>query len=580
MKKSFFLPAALFFLIPSLVYSRDKRGAQELVFAENPVYEKLCAVAAESGRTDLTDSTPVTVGEIRLHLKEIPYDELSSAGKRNYDSIVSWLDEELPSLSVDAFSFLASPELSLEGQYKTNDELGWVYDRYSRKPFISIPLSINAGDIMTMNMDVLLRQNKGCMLHDDNYTNIPFASSGMDINFPETAYFSAGSLITENTGINFRLGIGSQSIGRTSLGSIIWNNTLTGATFANLKFYSPNFAWNMNVTELGVDRYMYMHGFDLRLFKKLSITAMEGVLVNAPFELRFLNPFTIYHGMSAWKDYDSSVDATHVSSYFAVKLNFVPWRYFRIYGLFAMDQFQTSYEVENWPNDVTPNAMAGQAGVEGFIPFEDGYFRLCLEGSYTEPFMYIKETPAWTFVRTYEENIGDMPVFYEWMGSPMGPDTVAGEFSLGYEKPDFFSVSLSYRLMARGEYSGDRIFKDFNAAGDNKWGGSETDFAYKDGADADGDGYPDDLHNWAYPNKEGQGKEEAKRRQSFSAPHGTAEYVNRISLRGTFCANDFITLRAQPSYVIIFNKDNKSGCTEQGFEFALSCSVKIPGILK
>ena len=76
------------------------------------------------------------------------------------------------------------------------------------------------------------------------------------------------------------------------------------------------------------------------------------------------------------------------------------------------------------------------------------------------------------------------------------------------------------------------------------------------------------------------GQEEAKKRQSFSAPHGTPEYVNRISLRGSLCVNDFATLSAQPSYVLIFNHNNKSGCTEQGFEFALSCSVKIPGILK
>lgn len=550
-----------------------RRGKQDLVLCGSWVYDSLTAIAMECGTVNLSDRAPLTINEILLYVEELDRDSLSEAGKAHYDAVMHYVNEELPAAELGEISFSADPVFSAEGQYKSNDSLEWIFDRYERSPFLSAPVRIEALDVFSMYMDVVLRQNRGIRLHNDNYTNIPLEASDMDINFPDDAYVSTGIALGKQTFVNFRAGINSQSIGRTSMGSLIWSEYLTGASSASLCIYNPDFRWTMNVTEFNVDKYMYSHGFDLRLFKKLSLSAMESVYVNAPFELRYMNPFTVYHGMSAWKDYDPDNAATHVSSYFSLKFNFVPCRFLRFYGLWAMDQFQTSYEIKHWPDDVTPNAMAWQLGAESYIPLDDGYLHAWLEGYYAEPYMYIKESPNWTFVRTYRENIGDMAVFYEWVGSPLGPDTVAGELNLGYESRKKWSVTATYLFMARGEYSGTKIFENIS------WGGDKTDFDYTGETDADGDGHPDDLAEWAYPDKKGQGHDEAKRRQSFKTPHGTPEYVNRISLRAEYRLNDAVTFRAQPGYVFVFNNDNKSGRFEQGFEFAFTTTLRIKGLI-
>src|SRR5574344_2617000 len=107
--------------------------------------------------------------------------------------------------------------------------------------------------------------------------------------------------------------------------------------------------------------------------------------------------------------------------------------------------------MKNWPDNDTPNGLGGQLGTELYIPCGEGYVHACLEGYYADPFLYIKEDPNWSLVRTYSENINGKNVFYEWVGSPFGPDTIAGELSAGYEVPQKFSVDAKYLYMCRGE---------------------------------------------------------------------------------------------------------------------------------
>ena len=91
-----------------------------------------------------------------------------------------------------------------------------------------------------MRVDLRLGQNKGYMNHNDNYINIPFSVDQMDVNFPSYGYISTGCKFTEECGMNFHLGMGSQSVGRTLTGSVIQSEYFTGSTYANLDFYSNN----------------------------------------------------------------------------------------------------------------------------------------------------------------------------------------------------------------------------------------------------------------------------------------------------------------------------------------------------
>ena len=543
------------FLLLTAAYASPRRD-KELVQSDSWVYDALTSLAIQNGRVDFSDDSPLTIGQIKLLLSEYNYDSLSPSSKYYYDKIMDYISDGSVSFESGLFSFGLEPEINLEGYYKNNDELSWVYDRYSRKEFLTVPASFNIEDYLTMEMDLAFTQSGGWSLHNDNYVNIPFPVNSVDVNFPRYGYLSTGLDLPKDSQINFRIGLGGQSIGRSINGSVILSQYMTGSSWANLEFFYPNFKFDMNVTQFNVDKYMYTHRFDLRLFKKIQFGAMESILVYAPLELRFLNPFGIYHGLTPWLDYSGkSYEEGFTCAYMCFKLAYAPCPYLRLYGLFAQDQFQTSYELKNWPNDTTPNAMGFQLGAESIIPLPEGQIHIWAEGYYAQPYLYIKEDPNWSLVRTYRENIGDQTIFYEWVGSPFGPDTVAGQISLGYESRTNWNVSFDYLFKAAGEYSGTKVFTDAL-----NWGGHDT-------SAAEGE--------WVYPDKTEQGLEEAKRRQALVTPSGIPEYLNRFALRGSYNFNDYLSLTMQGAFVFVFNADNVSGNFQCGPEFAASLSFDL-----
>ena len=539
-----------------------KRSRQELIPAGHWVYDELEEICVEAGIVNFADSAPLSIQELSLYMSEIDYSSLSTFSRAKYDRITQYFSENSISFDSDILSVGFEPSVNISAFYKDNDEIDWVFDRYERKPFIDVPVTISGGDWFSMNMDVCLGQNKGVSLHNDNYINVPFSADDMDINFPDTGYFSTGVMLTEKTGVGFHLGKGSRNIGRSLTGSMIWSEYLTGVSYAQIEAYAPDFKYTGHVSQFNVDRYMYTHQIEARLFKKFTFTALEGMFVNAPLELRFLNPWTIFHGMAPWREYepDKSDPESHTCAYLGLKFQFVPVKNLKFYGNYAQTQYQTSYEMDNWPDNTTPNGIGYQLGTQFYIPLSKGRLKISAEGSWADPYLYVKESPNWTLVRTYDENIGDKAVFYEWIGSPFGPDTTSGEFTVGYEVPGKFSLDLVYLYMARGEYSGNRLFtKELD------WGGVDM---------------TEDPDFWAYPDSDVWGYNTAKIMQAFKGPHGIIEHVNRISLRATCNYKNFVNLIIQPSYVIIINRNNVHGNSQNGFEFALACEINLSRLVK
>ena len=83
------------------------RGAQELIPATSWVYDAATAIAMETGIVNFSDSTPITIAEMKSYLREIDRENLSSAGKKQYDRIFEYFGDE-------GFS-LKSSLLSLSG---------------------------------------------------------------------------------------------------------------------------------------------------------------------------------------------------------------------------------------------------------------------------------------------------------------------------------------------------------------------------------------------------------------------------------------------------------------------------------
>lgn len=562
MKKRFLILAFIFLISPLFSLSR---GNQELIPAGHWIYDYLTELTLESNLCNLSDQAPLSISEIKMYMQEFDYDTLSETGKVLYDLINEYFSESTFYFGNDDLALFAEPVFNLEGYYKTNNNLSWINDYHKRNGLITIPSGLQFSDYCSMIMDIDLQENRSIMLHNDNYTNIPIQIDQIDISFPRYGYFSTGYFFNQNVGVNFQLGMGPQSIGRSLTGSVIQSEYFTGASYTNFVIFSDNIKYNMNITQFNVDKYLYSHRFDVRLFKKFNFCAQESMLVYAPLELRFLNPLTIYHSYSPWLDYSDNLDVneTNTCAYLAVKSSFTPFKNWRIYALFAQDQFQTKYERENWPEDTTPNGISVQGGIEGFVPLSKGLFHIWLEGSYTDPFMYIKQSPNYSLVRTFQENIGDRTIFYEWLGTPFGPDTISAQLKINYEIPKKLEIGLTYLFLAKGEYSGTKIFTP-----DLNWGGFDRDNP--------------DYYKWPYPN-DGTDEnyvsyEEAKRRQSLLSPSGIPEFENRITINSKYYINDWLSIFMEPSFVLIFNQNNIDGNLQSGLEFSLGTTIKFINI--
>lgn len=562
-KKFFFSVVFLTGLSVAFANSRTKR---ELVPCGSWIYDSLQILAIQNGKVDFSDNAPLTVSEIKSLLSEYDYETLNENCKIQYDKIESYFEEQNFALNCGFFSAGIGAEMNLEGYFKGNDNIDWTYDRYKKQPLLAIPATLALSDYLTMSTTLELQQNRSYKDHNNNYFNIPYDPNQFDINFPDNGYLSCGFDLPANTSLNFRIGMGEQSIGRSLSGSIIFSDYMSGASWANLEIFSPNIKYNMNVTQFNVDKYMYSHILDFRFFKKVQFSAMESILVYAPLELRFLNPLTIFHGMTPWLDYSGNGSESNTCAYMCFKVAYSPVKYLRLYGLYAQDQYQCQYELINWPNDVTPNGLGFQLGAESYIPLKNGNLHFWIEGYYADPYLYIKEDPAWSLVRTYQENIGDKGIFYEWVGSPFGPDTIAGELNAGYVFDERWSVNFNYLFKASGEYSGTKVFDNLN------WGGHTT-----------GELSESSKSDWAYPigSKTDEAQQaEAKRRQALISPSGIPEYLNRIAVRASYKINDYLNVAAQGAFVFVYNRNNVEGNFQCGPEVAVTLKLDVTKLVR
>jgi hypothetical protein len=336
--------------------------------------------------------------------------------------------------------------------------------------------------------------------------------------------------------------MGEDFLGRTRTGSVILSDYMNKVSYAKLSLYSPLLKYAAEVKQFEVNKYQYMHYLHIRPHRIFSLTLTEGVMVNAPLELRFLNPVTIFHGYESYKTYDDynadlsdpsdtdiidPTDGSRIGSYFGAKIEFQPFKNVRFYGLFAMDQLQLGIEKQNWASSLTPDALAFQAGTELSVPVSGGYWNFGLEGVYTYPYMYVLYNEKWSFVKAYPEI--DNIIVRDWVGSPFGPDTIAGAFWAGYAASRW-SLTFSFVFAAQGERSGTDIFDR---------GG-----AYYRPSPA--------VYDVVVP------------------PTGVPVYTATAGLFWEWRPREWITVRFEPGYRFVNNRAHVAGQKAHGFEAVLS----------
>jgi hypothetical protein len=540
LKKSLPIVWFLFlFLCGSAVFSLPK---QKIIYPGDPIYDSLTILGLEQGIVFLSGST-LTVMQIEQMLERVEPDALSDSGRALYDKLRATLAEPgALSLSSHILQFDFFPALQPELYFKTNENLGWIYDRNDRKPFLPFGVAFSLDSYMTIEADAYFGENRRLSEAHDNYFNFMYDKmidgvQSMDINLPKRAYISAGFPFGLGMGINFRLGIGDDFVGRTRTGSIILSDNMKEPSYANLTIYTPYLKYTADVMELEVNKYWYLHRINVNVFDYLSFSMLEGVMVNAPFELRFLNPLMMFHGLTAWETYNvpggyndqiDNHDGSRVGSFLGMVFDGRIWKNNRLYGMVAMNQLEVPGE--RHPDSTVPDAFAFQAGYESFVPLSSGYLSFGLEGVYTFPYMYVLESVHWSYVRESKE-VSNPDLIREWTGTPFGPDSVAGTLWAGYQSASPWSVFFSFLMAVQGEKSGTSIFDTPSL----------------------------------YPTTH----EEIL----LTAPTGTCSYSYTFTVTGKWSPLDWVHLSLQPACKFVNGYGNDAGRFEQGFEVTFSAQV-------
>ena len=528
------------------------RGGQDLIPAGHWVYESFRKIELEAKNITFADFAPVSIQEFRNYLNEIDYDKLSSAGKKEYDRILEYLGEKNWSLNTGIFSIGVEPSLNPEFYFTSditrnkNDIIPWVYDYTKRQPLLDLPLKLNLSDYVTLYMGLQAKQSRYALEEPVTFFNDVFSQERFDLALTHDTYFNAGYLWDNGVGINFRLAIMSQSYGQSLMPSAILSEYLTDTTNVNLRIYSPLCSYDFNVTQFTRESYLYTHRAEIRFFKMLEFSLIEGVFAYNTFDLRLMNPFAIFHGLGLFEMYE---DEVKINSLFAVKANFIPVENMRIYALYVQNEHQMQCELDkNEGAEKIPEGFGIQTGVEYNVPLKKGYLHFGTEAYYASPFLFIKDSPMLSFARVYTESLNNLDTtYYEWMGNPNGPDTLSLAFRAGYEEPGRWALDFIYNFTAKGENAG------YNKLRESKW----NYYTNKN------------TGSWIYGGDD---------MRSRIAPSGIVEYNNVITLRGSWCPSRWLTLTVQPSYIFVNNFNHIEGNDRQGFQFALSTKIALTKI--
>lgn len=590
-KKSFIL---LLLLIPLSLHSLPLNDTQ-IVNPSNPVYEQFKNLQLETGKFVFTQNTPISVAEMKFYLGEFDYDSLSLHARGLYDAVHAFLYGRENLLNDEALELTLHPAINLEGYYKTNDDIPWSFKYNVKDFFMTAPLYIGFGNEVSTGADFFYGKNAIAAAKPDNFWNLPVDVTDLyhvyhqEFEFPRFAFMSFGKNM-EGWGYNFHLGKSEKTIGDTKTGSIIYNKTFETDAYAELSFYTNKLKLTTDVVQVSsnlmdsmqgnnTERYLYIHQFDIRLLDNLKVTLLEGSMTVNPFSIRFLNPLPFMHQYGGWKNYVTSENAkvyreSNFCADFAFMFEWMPVRNVRLYGIYDQVEMQTYWERGNGWGKYYPNSIALQAGCDWNLNLQNGaLLSMNAEGVYTSPYMYVKQVPSSSLYR-WRVDMQTKKNVYSWIGTPFGPDCIAGQFSMDYKPAGKWQLGLGYLFVAKGEkfdlkdgQSIDTFFSEVEDDNGNKYYNYYPSVQFK---------LHDDDKGKTTPILSDEIDKDALARDALNMlPSGTLEMTHQVSLNGTYLINDSWELSGQIAVDYILNREHAKNRNEFGVEAALCVTYRL-----
>lgn len=449
------IASALWLLLSALCFADTPYS----LFVDNShwIYDAMHILSVESRQATLADRQPLSKGELSEYFSSFENAKIPQASEPLYGLMQDYFSGHRFLLNKKYFSFDVNGVFSLQGQYVYGRENEVRLDnflRYNRTPaVISVPMQLMFTPYIDLFVDLSIKKNYQAAWLSYPYTNLPLEASAVDVGFPH----KAGIILGGRYGV-FTIGRGQLNIGRSLAGSMLLADAVDRLNYMSAAAFYKNLRLSLTVTELEPTRFLFSHEAAIRPLDWISVRLYEGVVVNAPFDPRYLNPMMIFHNYFGWDEdtFTGTSSGSTVGCQLGIGVDIVPIRGLRIYGQYGQNQFQTSYELNNFPDARNiPNSLGGLAGIEYIHPFSFGHLSVTGEFLYANPWMYIMENKRISLYHRRTDPVAPAGKTGEqimmWLANPYGPDTMGGFLQVALTQPKQYSAKLRYRFLAKGE---------------------------------------------------------------------------------------------------------------------------------
>jgi hypothetical protein len=452
-----------------------------MILTGDPVLEDLYFLSLESGKPFLSFTPPLAPAEVEQFLDSLDVSNFSSPALEAYERARKALIHEAPlTLSVDAFSISLNINAALEARARINSDISWHPEYPKIAPVLSLPFNFHFADSLQLHFEPIIAADPEYYVNAETIgVNVPWQLVYLDLNMPLRAFIAAGG-----SWWNFQLGRDRISYGTGYMGNLSISDNPAFYEFARLSFFSKYFKYSVLINQMPLEiktsndknydehknylvrttqRYFYLHRLDFSPFNALSIGLMEGLMVgNSPLEIRYLNPFVIFHNFYSNWDYDMAAgDMT--GSFFSVEANWNVFGSLAVYGQFAMNELITKYKAEHWPGQ-PPNGLAFLAGTRfsrSFVSWGSVFFA---EFIYTDPFAYMSPSPFSSFIQMRRLSVNNNNTLLYYIAYPR--DTIALTLGTRFFKGDALNISGEFSWIVRGEHNKNGIFWDWEKTDD------------------------------------------------------------------------------------------------------------------
>ena len=433
------------------------------LFVENDhwIYDAMHILSVESRQTTLADRQPLSKGELAEYFSSFDNAVIPQASEPLYRMMQGYFSDHPFLFRRKYFAFDVNGIFTLQGQYVHNPENEVRLDsflRYNRTPaVVAVPMHVMFTPYIDFFVNLSLKKNYWAAVLSYPYTNVPLEGNAFEAAFPTQAGLSLGGRF-----FNFTIGRGALNIGRSLAGSMLLADTVDRMDYITATFFYKKVRLSLNVVELEPTRFVFSHEAAFRPIEWLAIRLYEGIVLNAPFDPKYLNPMMIFHNFFGWREKTFNANASEESGkssigcQFGLGVDIVPVRGLRLYGQYGQNQFQTSFELKNYPAARNiPNSLGGLAGIEYIHPFSFGHFSVTGEFLYANPWMYIMENKHISLYHRRRDTVagkGKTNSYIEqWVANPYGPDTIGAFLQLVLTEPQKYRAKFGYRFLVKGE---------------------------------------------------------------------------------------------------------------------------------